>query len=209
MVQTGEVGAARRGCEMRRGTVGEADAGRHVSIGSATAGEVQKPVRAGRLEGDIRGLHRPAVTGHAGNMPDRPSRTMEELIRRVQRVAADRPDPLHVLSQMISLIGESDVDPYAILGVLIEGAAHTLGRHIPPRTAGGYGDYFGGTDGRPPQGAQDRGRRPVNRRRGIVCRRPRRRAIVWATSVQPSVLGRLLSRRLVLGRSVPGRLVLG
>jgi hypothetical protein len=33
---------------------------------------------------------------------------------------------------MISMIGESEVDPYAILGVRIEGAAHTLAQHIPP-----------------------------------------------------------------------------
>jgi len=64
-------------------------------------------------------------------MPDRPYRAVDELIRRVQRVAANRPDPLHILAETISLIGESDVDPYAILGVLIEGAAHTIARHIP------------------------------------------------------------------------------
>lgn len=64
-------------------------------------------------------------------MPDRPFRVVDELIRRVQRVAADRPDPMHVLAQMISMIGESDADPYAIMGVLIEGAAHTLAHHIP------------------------------------------------------------------------------
>jgi hypothetical protein len=56
---------------------------------------------------------------------------VDELIRRVERVAANRTDPLHVLAQMISVIGESDVDPYAVLGVLIEGAIHTVTRHIP------------------------------------------------------------------------------
>jgi hypothetical protein len=64
-------------------------------------------------------------------MPDRPFRAVDELIRRVQRVAADRPDPVHILAQMISLIGETDVDPYAVLGVLIEGAAHTVSQNIP------------------------------------------------------------------------------
>jgi hypothetical protein len=64
-------------------------------------------------------------------MPDRPFRAVEELIRRVRRVAADRPDPMYILAQMISMIGESDVDPYAVLGVLIEGAAYTLTQHIP------------------------------------------------------------------------------
>jgi hypothetical protein len=57
---------------------------------------------------------------------------VDELIRRVERVAADRPDPLNILAQMINMIGECDVDPYAVLGVLIEGAAaHTIARHIP------------------------------------------------------------------------------
>jgi hypothetical protein len=64
-------------------------------------------------------------------MPDRPFRAVDDLIRRVQRVAANRPDPLHILAQMISMIGESDVDPYAVLGVLVEGAVHTLARHVP------------------------------------------------------------------------------
>jgi hypothetical protein len=64
-------------------------------------------------------------------MPDRPYRAVDDLIRRVQRIAANRPDPLHILAETISLIGESDVDPYAILGVLIEGAVHTIARHIP------------------------------------------------------------------------------
>ena len=64
-------------------------------------------------------------------MPDRPFQAVDKLIRRVQRVAADRPDPLHILAQMISMIGESDVDPYAIMGVLIEGTVHTLINQVP------------------------------------------------------------------------------
>jgi hypothetical protein len=65
-------------------------------------------------------------------MPDRPFRAVDELIRRVQRVAADRPDPVHILAQMINMIAASDADPYAVMGVLIEGAAHTLAHQIPP-----------------------------------------------------------------------------
>ena len=38
---------------------------------------------------------------------------------------------MHILAETISLISESDVDPYAVLGVLIEGAAHTIVQHIP------------------------------------------------------------------------------
>jgi len=64
-------------------------------------------------------------------MTDRRFRAVDELIRRVQRVAADRPGAAYILAKTISMIGESDVDPYAVLGVLIEGAAHTVAKHIP------------------------------------------------------------------------------
>jgi hypothetical protein len=56
---------------------------------------------------------------------------VDELIRRVKRVAADRPDPVHILAQMISIVGESDADPYAVLGVLAEGAVHTIAQYLP------------------------------------------------------------------------------
>jgi hypothetical protein len=85
----------------------------------------------GVIAGRSRGLHHRRRIGHPGVMPDRPFRSVDDLIRRVQRVAASRPDPLHILAQTISIIGESDVDTYAILGVLIEGAAHTLAQHVP------------------------------------------------------------------------------
>lgn len=64
-------------------------------------------------------------------MPERPFRAVEDLIRRVRRVAAGRPDPNRILAQTISMIGETGVDPYAALGMLIEGAVHTLNHHIP------------------------------------------------------------------------------
>jgi len=56
-------------------------------------------------------------------MPDRPFPAVEALIRRIQRVAASRPDPLHILAQTISMTSAIDADPYAVLGVLVEGAA--------------------------------------------------------------------------------------
>jgi hypothetical protein len=64
-------------------------------------------------------------------MPDRPYPAINALIRRVKRIAAERPDPTHILAETITLIGASDADPYAILGVLVEGAVHTVARHIP------------------------------------------------------------------------------
>jgi hypothetical protein len=65
-------------------------------------------------------------------MPDRPFPAVEALIRRVQRVAKDRPDPTHILAEVISMIGASEADPYVVLGVLLEGAAHMVAQHIPP-----------------------------------------------------------------------------
>jgi hypothetical protein len=65
-------------------------------------------------------------------MPDRPFPAVEALIRRVQRAAASRPDPIYILAQTISMTGAIDADPYAVLGVLVEGAVHTIVQHIPP-----------------------------------------------------------------------------
>ena len=64
-------------------------------------------------------------------MPDRPFPAVEALIRRVQRVAASRPDPMHILAQTISMTGAIGADPYAVLGVLIEGAVETIVQQIP------------------------------------------------------------------------------
>jgi hypothetical protein len=70
-------------------------------------------------------------TRHPGVMPDRPFPAVDALIRRVQRVAAERPDPTHILAEVISMIGASEADPYVVLGVLMEGAAHMVAHHIP------------------------------------------------------------------------------
>ena len=64
-------------------------------------------------------------------MPDRPFPAVDALIRRVQRVAASRPDPMHILAQTISMTGEIGADPYAVLGVLVEGAVLTILQRIP------------------------------------------------------------------------------
>ena len=69
---------------------------------------------------------------HSDVMPDRSYPAVEALVRRVQRVAASRPDPLHILAATISMTDTIGMDPYAVLGVLIEGAAQTLAQQIPP-----------------------------------------------------------------------------
>jgi hypothetical protein len=67
----------------------------------------------------------------AAAMPDRPFPAVEALIRRVQRVAASRPDPMHILAQTIGMTGAIGADPYAVLGVLVEGAVQTIVQQIP------------------------------------------------------------------------------
>jgi hypothetical protein len=68
---------------------------------------------------------------NSAGMPDRPFPAVEALIRRVQRVAAARPDPMYILAQTISMTGAIGADPYAVLGVLIEGAVETIVQQIP------------------------------------------------------------------------------
>jgi hypothetical protein len=67
----------------------------------------------------------------AAEMPDRPFPAVEALIRRIQRVTASRPDPMHILAQTISMTGAIGADPYAVLGVLVEGAVQTIVQQIP------------------------------------------------------------------------------
>ena len=68
---------------------------------------------------------------NGGAMSDRPFPAVEALIRRVHRVAAGRPDPMHILAQTISMTGAIGADPYAVLGVLVEGAVQTIIQQIP------------------------------------------------------------------------------
>jgi hypothetical protein len=63
--------------------------------------------------------------------PDRPFPEIDKLIRRVQRVVANRPDPMHILARTIGMTGAIGADPYAVLGVLVEGAVETIARQIP------------------------------------------------------------------------------
>ncbi len=64
-------------------------------------------------------------------MTDRPFPAVDALIRRVERVAASRPDPMHILAQTISLTGRIGADPYTVLGVLVEGLVTTIVQQIP------------------------------------------------------------------------------
>ncbi len=65
-------------------------------------------------------------------MPDRRFKTLERLIQQANRTSSGKPASAQMLAQMIRLITDDGVDPYLVLGVLVEGAVHTLARHIPP-----------------------------------------------------------------------------
>jgi hypothetical protein len=64
-------------------------------------------------------------------MADRPYPAVDQLIRRIKRAAANRPDPAYLLAQTITMTGAMGMDPYAVLGILVEGAVQTLVGQIP------------------------------------------------------------------------------
>jgi hypothetical protein len=64
-------------------------------------------------------------------MPDCSYPAVDNLIRRAQRAAAGRPDAARILAQTLSMSCAGGTDPYAVLGVLIEGTVQTLVEHIP------------------------------------------------------------------------------
>lgn len=56
---------------------------------------------------------------------------IEKLVQLAEQAAADQPDPVRVLADIIKAVSEGGADPYLIMGVLVEGAVHTLDRRIP------------------------------------------------------------------------------
>jgi hypothetical protein len=59
--------------------------------------------------------------GHPDHMPDRSFPAVQALVRRVQHVAANRPDPAHILVQTISMTGTIGMDLDVVLSILVEG----------------------------------------------------------------------------------------
>jgi hypothetical protein len=56
---------------------------------------------------------------------------LNKLIQLAERAAADEPDPVRALADIIKVVAESDADPYVVIGVLVEGAVHALESRIP------------------------------------------------------------------------------
>ena len=65
-------------------------------------------------------------------MTNRQFHTLERLIQQANQTASRKPDSLQMLAQMIRLVTQDGSDPYLVVGVLVEGAVHTVARHVPP-----------------------------------------------------------------------------
>ncbi len=64
-------------------------------------------------------------------MPNRRFRTLERLIQQANQASARKPDSVHMLAEAIRVITADGSDPYLALGVLVEGAVHTVAAHVP------------------------------------------------------------------------------
>lgn len=65
-------------------------------------------------------------------MPNRRFRTLERLIQQANQASSRKPDSVQMLAEVIRVITADGSDPYLVIGVLVEGAVHTVARHIPP-----------------------------------------------------------------------------
>jgi hypothetical protein len=65
---------------------------------------------------------------------DKRFQAVEDLIRQVETKAANEPDALAlVVVALIKLVTRSEIDPYLLNGVPIEGIARTIHSRIPAR----------------------------------------------------------------------------
>ena len=65
-------------------------------------------------------------------MPNRRFRTLERLIQQANQASSRKPDSVQMLAEVIRVITTDGSDPYLVIGVLVEGAVHTIAKHIPP-----------------------------------------------------------------------------
>jgi len=64
-------------------------------------------------------------------VPDQDRSELDKLIHLAEQAAANEADPVKALAAIIRIIAEGDADPYLVMGVLVEGAVHTLATRIP------------------------------------------------------------------------------
>ena len=65
-------------------------------------------------------------------MPNRRYRTLERLIQQANQTSSRQRYSVQLLAEVIRIVTDDGSDPYLVLGVLVEGAAHSLGKLIPP-----------------------------------------------------------------------------
>jgi hypothetical protein len=76
-------------------------------------------------------------------MPDQTFPAIDELIRQAERAAAVSPDQVRLVGELVRMVGDGGADPYLLIGVLLEGAVHTLAKHIPPEPQGETTEQLG------------------------------------------------------------------
>jgi hypothetical protein len=65
-------------------------------------------------------------------MQSRSFAAVDDLVQQAERAAAAKPDQIRLVIELVKLVGDGGTDPYLLIGVLLEGAVHTLATHIPP-----------------------------------------------------------------------------
>jgi hypothetical protein len=65
-------------------------------------------------------------------VPARSFKAIDDLIRQAEEAATNELDPMELVAVLIRLTGDRGADPYLLIATLVEGAASTLARHIPP-----------------------------------------------------------------------------
>ncbi len=63
-------------------------------------------------------------------MKERHFPTVDRLIQQANETAAGKADPVSLLAEVIRVITDEGADPYLVIGVLVEGAVHTVATHI-------------------------------------------------------------------------------
>ena len=76
-------------------------------------------------------------------MPDQTFPAIDELIRQAERAASASPDHVRLVGELVRMVGDGGADPYLLIGVLLEGAVHTLAKHIPPERQGDTTEQLG------------------------------------------------------------------
>lgn len=63
--------------------------------------------------------------------PSQDQSELDKLIQLAEQAAAEEPDRVAALAEIIKTVSAGDADPYLVMGVLVEGAVRTLQSHIP------------------------------------------------------------------------------